>query len=99
MKIIKHCCFIFLLTIAFLQKIKTSEILLQTLTGSDNNCVFTLKDGNMVDISSLKKLNGDYTFEFGRYIYKANFCGTQISRCSGLMIPASINIKRKLGIK
>ncbi len=91
MKIIKSLMVIFLFFVYFTQRFKSSHIQLQTQQTS--SCVFSLSDGNMVDLNVLRS-NTDYMFPVGRYIYKANFCGTQNDRCSGLLIPASIYIKR-----
>jgi len=83
----------FFLFIYSIKEIDNSQI--QSHSKNINNkCLFTLSDGNIADLSMLRR-NTDYTFTVGRYIYKANFCGNQIDRCSGLEIPASIYIRCK----
>lgn len=98
MKNIKFYIFINLFALlSLINEIKNSQIQLQTLThNNNNNCIYELKDGSVVDIGTLKKSYQDYSFVIGKYVYKANFCGTQVERCSGLAIPASINIRRNL---
>lgn len=61
---------------------------------SKSSCLYTFSDNTSVDLSPLRK-EKDYIFPVGRYIYKGNFCGPQVDKCSGLNLPASIYIRRK----
>ena len=78
--------------ILFIQIIWGSKI--TSLLKLEKPCSYTFNDGTSVDLSPLRR-DKDFTFPVGRYIYKGNFCGTQIDKCSGLELPASIYIRRK----
>ncbi len=93
MKINKFLLLFFLFLTNMIQKIENSQI--QMLSDSNSDCIYTLSDGNIVDLSMLRRYH-DYTFTIGRYLYKANFCGNMIDTCSGLNVPAAIYIKRNL---
>lgn len=71
----------------------TLQSQISTSNNGSTNCLYTFSDNSQVDLSPLRK-EKDFTFPVGRYIYKGNFCGSQIDKCSGLNLPASIYIRR-----
>jgi hypothetical protein len=82
-----------LILLAQLTIINSSKI--TSLTTFEKPCLYTFSDNTSVDLSPLRK-EKDFTFPVGRYIYKGNFCGKQVDKCSGLSLPASIYIRRIL---
>jgi len=82
-----------IITLAKITLINSSQI--TSLNLYEKPCIYTFSDNTSVDLSPLRK-EKDFTFPVGRYIYKGNFCGSQVDKCSGLNLPASIYIRRKL---
>ena len=52
-----------------------------TILSQNHDCEYELKDGNKYNFSKLRKLTGDYEYVYGRYTYKANFCGPLNTKC------------------
>lgn len=83
--------FILINLVQLIQIFNTSMIRMM----SDYSCKYTLNDNSQVNLSSLRR-SVDYTFQIGRYSYKANFCGTLEERFPGSAAPAAIFIQSKI---
>ncbi len=68
------------------------------ISNENQLCVYTLANGNKVDVTRLRNEKEDYRFDVGRYSYRANFCGPLIHGCTYSITSAAIFLKCKLYI-
>ncbi len=55
-----------------------------------SSCQYYLPDGILFDFSNIRNYSYDYSFNFDKRTYFANFCGDLISKCSTQNVASAI---------
>ncbi len=72
--------FLFIILNNFNQYVTSSETHIN-ISNENNICNYVLADGKEINLKILRNTVKDYSFNYNRYEYRANFCGPLIRGC------------------